>query len=785
MKRKIIIVLWAVFVLGWLGVAMAFYAISKGWIGYLPPIEQLQNPIDKYASQVISSDDKVIGSYAHSGDNRIFVPYEEISPNLINALIATEDVRYHEHAGIDFRGLGRAIVKTGILRQKGAGGGSTITQQLAKLLYTQQAKSRMGRVLQKPIEWVIAVQLERFYTKEEILTMYLNQFDFLYNAVGIRSAAQTYFSKKPSELNLEEAAMLVGMCKNPSLYNPILHKDSDRPLLRRNVVFEQMAKAGMLTQVEADSLSGLPVVTKFRRMTHKEGVAPYMREHLRRIMMAKEPSRSDYASWQMAQYSADSLAWETNPLYGWCYKNKKSDGSYYNIYTDGLKIHTTVNAQMQEYAEAAVREHMAGTLQPAFDREKRNSKTAPFASNITAEQKQEILNRAMRQSERWRASKEEGMSDAEIKKSFREKTKMQLWSWQGVRDTLLTPMDSILHVKSLLRTGFMAMNPHTGDVLAYVGGIDFSHFQYDMVANGRRQVGSTIKPYLYSLSMVDGYSPCDEVLHVQPHIRLESGQIWRPRNANNRRIGEMVSIQWGLQYSDNWVTAELMSRTTPLAFRNLLKSYGLAGPIEATPAMSLGTPEATVGEMVSGYTTFINRGIRVAPRLVTHIEDQSGNIVATFSPEMSEVLPQAAADKMLYMLQNVVRGGTGSGLRSRFGLTMPLGGKTGTTNKNSDAWFMGFTPDIVAGCWVGGEDPSVRFSSMAFGQGARAAMPIFALFIKKVYADKKLGYRTDATFNLPNNFAPCSDASYTTDGSVEIFESVAEDEIISDLGGTQ
>ncbi|MDO4692865.1 MAG: transglycosylase domain-containing protein [Porphyromonadaceae bacterium] len=782
MKRKLIIFLWAVFTLAWLGIALAFLAISKGWIGYLPPIEQLQNPIDKYASQVISSDDKVIGSYAHSGDNRIFVPYNEISPNLINALIATEDVRYHEHAGIDFRGLGRAIVKTGLLRQKGAGGGSTITQQLAKLLYTKQARSRMGRVLQKPIEWVIAVQLERFYTKEEILTMYLNQFDFLYNAVGIRSAAQTYFSKKPSELNLQEAAMLVGMCKNPSLYNPILHKDSERPLLRRNVVFEQMAKAGMLTQAEADSLSALPIETKFRRINHKEGIAPYMREYLRRIMMAKKPIRSDYASWQMAQYSADSLAWETNPLYGWCYKNKKSDGSYYNIYTDGLKIHTTINAQMQEYAEAAVREHMAGTLQPAFDREKRNSKTAPFASNITPKQKQEILDRAMRQSERWRVSKEEGMSDAEIKKSFREKIKMQLWSWQGLRDTLMTPMDSILHVKSLLRTGFMAMNPHTGDVLAYVGGINFNHFQYDMVSNGRRQVGSTIKPYLYSLSMVDGYSPCDEVLHVQPQIRLESGQIWRPRNANNRRIGEMVSIQWGLQYSDNWVTAELMSRTTPLAFRNLLKSYGLAGPIEATPAMSLGTPEATVGEMVSGYTTFINRGIRVAPRLVTHIEDQSGNIVATFSPEMIEVLPQAAADKMLYMLQNVVRGGTGSGLRSRFGLTMPLGGKTGTTNKNSDAWFMGFTPDIVAGCWVGGEDPSVRFSSMAFGQGARAAMPIFGLFIKKVYADKKLGYRTDAAFNLPNNFAPCSDASYYNDSSVEIFEAVAEGEIISELG---
>lgn len=779
MKRKLVIFLWTVFILGWLSLALAFYAIAQGWIGYLPPIEQLQNPIDKYASQVLSADDKVIGSYAHSGDNRIFVAYDDISPNVINALIATEDVRYRDHAGIDFRGLGRAIIKTGILRQKEAGGGSTVTQQLAKLLYSKQASSRMARLFQKPIEWVIAVKLERFYTKEEILTLYLNQFDFLYNAVGIRSAAQTYFSKKPAELNLQEAAMLVGMCKNPSLYNPVLHRESERPRQRRNVVLEQMTKAGMLTRAEADSLSALPVETKFKRMNHKDGLAPYLREHLRRIMMAREPDRSDYASWQQVQYSADSLAWETDPLYGWCHKNTKSDGSHYNIYTDGLKIHTTINAQMQTYAEEAVREHMAKTLQPAFDKEKRGSKTAPFSPSLTAAQRQDILKRAMRQSERWRASKEEGMSDADIKASFRQKTKMQLWSWAGLRDTLLTPMDSILYVKSLLRTGFMAMNPHTGDVLAYVGGIDFANFQYDMVSNGRRQVGSTIKPFLYSLSMLDGYSPCDEVYHAQPQIRLETGQIWRPRNANNKRIGEMVSIQWGLQHSDNWVTAELMSRTTPMAFRNLLRSYGLTGPIEATPAMCLGTPEATIAEMVSGYTTFVNRGVRVAPRLVTHIEDQSGNIVATFAPDLIEVLPQAAADKMLYMLQNVVSGGTGAGLRGRFGLTMPLAGKTGTTNKNSDAWFMGFSPDIVAGGWVGGEDPSVRFSSMAFGQGARAAMPIFAYFMKKVYADKKLGYKVETRFHLPSNFAPCNDAE-TIDPSIEIFEAVGGDEIVAE-----
>lgn len=607
--------------------------------------------------------------------------------------------------------------------------------------------------------------------------MYLNQFDFLYNAVGIQSAAQTYFSKKPSQLNIEEAAMLVGMCKNPSYYNPVLHRDSDRPKLRRNVVFQQMYKDDLLTEAELDSLSNLPVTTRFRRMDHKQGVAPYMRDYIRRIMMARKPQTSDYASWQRDLYSADSLAWETNPLYGWCNKNKKSDGSYYNVYTDGLRIHSTLSVRMQEYAEAAVREHMAGTLQPAFDREKRSSKTAPFSSNLSAEQRKGIIDRAIKQSERWRVSKEAGMSEADIKQSFDEPIKMQLWSWQGLRDTLLSPRDSILYVKSLLRTGFMAMNPRSGDVLAYVGGIDFAHFQYDMVSRGRRQVGSTIKPYLYSLSMQDGYSPCDEIYHVQPSIRLDNGQIWRPRNDNNRRIGENVSIQWGLQHSDNWVTAELMNRTTPLTFLRLLRSYGLIGAIEPTPSMSLGTPEATVGEMVSGYTTFVNKGVRVVPRLVTHIEDQAGNVVATFPPVMHEVLSEDTADKMLYMLQNVVKGGTGAGLRSRFGLTVPMGGKTGTTNRNSDAWFMGFTPDIVAGCWVGGEDPSVRFSSMAFGQGARAAMPIFGLFIKKVYADPKLPYRADKDFDLPINFSPCSDAYDYTGGYAPVVEGNSYDDM--------
>ena len=774
MTHKIKSRLWLAFALVWFGILGGIFAISMGWIGYLPPIEQLQNPIDKYASQILASDGEVIGSYAHGGSNRVLVDYKELSPHLIKALIATEDVRFEGHSGIDFRSLARAIFKTGILQQKSAGGGSTITQQLAKMLYSPPSSNFFTRMMKKPVEWVIAAKLERYYTKEEILAMYLNQFDFLYNAVGIRSAAFTYFGKTPAELKIEEAAMLIGMCKNPTIYNPILRPNSPLPLERRNTVFQQMEKAGYLTEAEVDSLSRLPIKTSFHKIDHKQGIAPYFREHLRKIMMADKPDRSDYASWQYDRFRDDSIQWETNPLFGWCNKNRKPDGTPYNIYTDGLKIYTTINPTMQRYAEESMQEHLADYLQPAFDRERRSRGGDPFSMDISPAQRKKILERAIRQSERWRLSKEDGLSDAEIRSQFDRKTKMQVWSWRGMRDTVMTPLDSIRYMKGILRSGFVAMNPHNGHVLAYVGDINFSQFQYDMVSDGRRQTGSIIKPYLYSLAMIDGSSPCDQVLHVQRTYRLDNGQTWTPRNTNHRRVGEMVSIQWGLQNSDNWVTAELMSRTSPITFKRLLESYGLRGPIEATMAMSLGTPEATVGEMVSGYTTFVNDGVRVDPILVTQIEDMHGNIVATFTPKMTEVLTADAAHKMLYMLQNVINGGTGGRLRSSFGLQMPLGGKTGTTQNNSDAWFMGFTPDLVAGCWVGGEERSVRFNTMTFGQGAAAALPIFGKFIKKVYSDHNLGYLGNIPFQLPEGFSPCGDAG-SSDEAVEIYEGNSPD----------
>ena len=428
---------------------------------------------------------------------------------------------------------------------------------------------------------------------------------------------------------------------------------------------------------------------------------------------------------------------------------------------------------MQRYAEEAMREHLADNLQPALTRERLARGGDPFSTSLTQQQRDDILRRAMKQSDRWKLNKEDGLSDEEILAQFRRKTKMQVWSWNGLRDTVMTPIDSIRYMKGILRSGFMAMNPHNGHVLAYVGGINFGQFQYDMISDGRRQTGSIIKPYLYSLTMANGYSPCDQVLHVQKSYKLENGQYWTPRNTNHRRVGEMVSIQWGLQNSDNWVTAELMSRTSTKEFKRLLESFGLRGPIEEAMAMSLGTPEATVGEMVSGYTTFVNDGVRVDPLMVTQIEDMNGNIVATFTPQTTEVLDLDAASKMLYMLQSVVAGGTASRLRYAFGLDMPLGGKTGTTQNNSDTWFVGFTPDLVAGCWVGGEERSVRFNSMNFGQGAAAALPIFGRFLKKVYSDKSLGYLTGIPFRMPQGFSPCGGNTQEAE-AVEVFEGEGE-----------
>ena len=735
-----------------------FYAIAQGWIGYMPPIEELENPKDKFASEIYSADGKVLGRFYQSRSNRVYVNYKEISPYLIEALIATEDARFTSHSGIDFKALLRAFVKRGILLQKSAGGGSTITQQLSKLLYSPSAENVVERLFQKPQEWVIAVKLERFYTKEEIINMYLNKFDFLYNAVGIQSAASVYFGKTPKTLSIEEAATLVGMCKNPSYFNPVRRNERTRG--RRNVVLDQMQKAGYITRAECDSLKKLPLKLRFRRVDHKDGLAPYFREFLRMTLTAKKPNRKNYASWQAQKFEEDSIAWENDPLYGWCNKNKRADGEFYNLYTDGLKIYTTIDSRMQRYAEEAVREHVGEYLQPQFFKEKKGRSYAPFSKDLRPGEVDTILMRAMHQTDRYRSMKKSGMKEAEIRKVFEKPVDMRVYMWDGPVDTLMSPWDSIRYHKSFLRSAFMSMDSHTGQVKAYVGGIDYNYFQYDMINGGRRQIGSTIKPYLYSLAMIEGISPCDEMLHVQQQLTDENGKLWIPRNSNKKRIGEMVSIQWGLQNSDNWVTAYLMSQLSPYTFVRLLHSFGLQGHIDPVVSVCLGTPDVSVGEMVSAYSTFPNKGIRVKPLYVTRIEDAYGNTIANFTPQMNEVLTEDAAYKMLHMLKSVIDGGTGSRIRNRYNITAPMGGKTGTTQNNSDAWFMGFTPRLVSGCWVGGEERSIHFDQMAWGQGAASALPIYGLFMQKVYADKSLGYSEEEDFEIPEEYAdPCANKS--------------------------
>ena len=666
MRKIFVYFLWTLLFVTVIGVAGAFYAIDKGWIGYMPPIEDLQNPINRFATQIYSADGKIIGTWNYNRENRVMVDYSNLPKSLVQALIATEDARFYDHSGIDFIALARAVIKRGLLGQKSAGGGSTITQQLAKQLYSEHASTTLERVLQKPIEWVIAVQLERNYTKDEIITMYLNYFDFLHNAVGIKTASDVYFSKEPKDLTVTEAATLVGLCKNPSYFNPVRNPERSRE--RRNVVLQQMVKEGYLSEADYEKYAVQPMELKFHTADHKEGLAVYLREFLRRYMTAKKPDRSLYPAWNMVSYFNDSINWESDPLYGWCNKNKKRNGDAYNIYTDGLKVYTTIDSRMQAYAEDAVFQHVAKYLQPAFATENKKKKNAPFTAHLSPDQVQSILNRNMRQSDRYRALRESGASEEEIRRSFHTPVRMSVFTYHGSVDTTMTPIDSIKYYKSFLRSGFVSVCPQNGHVKAYVGGLNYEHFAYDMVMEGRRQVGSTIKPYLYSLAMENGFSPCDLAPNVQ-QTYIVAGQPWTPRNSGKARYGEMVTLKWGLQQSNNWISAYIMSKLSPQAFVDLLHEYGIRNP-EIHPSMSLclGPCDISVGEMASAYTAFVNHGIRASLMFVTRIEDNEGNVVAQFQPRMNEVISEESAHKMLYMLQSVVDGGTAGRLRFRYNL---------------------------------------------------------------------------------------------------------------------
>ena len=770
MRKAFIHFLWSVLILSICGSALAFTAIWNGWIGYMPPIEDLQNPINRFATQVYSSDGKVLGTYNLNKENRIVIPYSKISKHLIDALVATEDERFYEHSGVDFIALGRAIVKRGLLGQASAGGGSTITQQLAKQLYSEQVHNSLERILQKPIEWVIAVKLERNYTKEEIIALYLNYFDFLHNAVGIKTAANTYFNKEAKDLNIAESAMLIGLCKNPSLFNPVRFPDRARD--RRNIVLGQMLKVGYLSKAEYDEYSAMPITLHFHRTDHKDGNATYFREFLRQYMMAEKPDITNYPSWNKQQYTLDSIAWVSDPLYGWCNKNFKKDGKPYNIYTDGLRIFTTIDSRMQIYAEEAVYGHVTKFLQPAFNKENRSKKNAPFTGALSASQLRSILNRSMYQSERYRNMKSTGASEEEIRASFNKPVDMTIFTYHGDIDTLMTPMDSIKYYKSFLRAGFMSMDPKTGAVKAYVGGLDYNHFMYDMVTGGHRQIGSTIKPFLYALAMENGYSPCDMVPNVQKTY-IVAGQAWTPRNASHARYGQMVTLKWGLAHSNNWISAYLMSKLNPQLFVSTLHEFGINNPdIHPSMSLCLGPCDVSVAEMVSAYSVFANHGIRTAAMFVNRIEDNEGNVIASFQPRMNEVISAESANKMLVLLRGVVDGGTAGRLRYKYHLEGEIGGKTGTTNKNSDAWFIGFTPQLVTGIWVGGEDRDIHFDNMAMGQGATMALPIWAYYMKKVYRDRVLGYNNKVSFGLPEGFDPCpkQDADNTAYQIDEVYE---------------
>ena len=739
---KFFVIFWSVVLVGIIGVFVFFWLISAGKLGFMPTFEELENPNNRFASEVYFADGPIMNRYFEK-ENRKYIEYREIPQSVIDALIATEDVRFYDHSGVDVRGLFR-VAKGLLTANTSAGGGSTISQQLAKMLFPRESDLNVFELaIRKFREWVIAVRLEKSYTKEEILTMYLNKYDFLNLAVGISSAADIYFQVPLDSLKVEQAAMLIGMAKNSSYYNPV--RRPELTLNRRNVVLSQMYKYDKITREECDSLKKLPLGLNFKRVDHKEGLATYFREYLRLFMTANKPDRKRYRD--LSQFRLDSVAWETNPLYGWCKKNVKVDGSHYDLYSDGLKIYTTLDSRMQKYAEEAVREHLSRDLQPLFDKEKVKKHRPPFSNDMTPAEIEEVLDRSIRQSERYRVLSKQGMSFDEIRKTFDQPLEMQVFTWNGIRDTVMTPLDSIKHYKSFFRSGFMVMQPQTGYIKAYVGGPDYRYFMYDMVSAGKRQVGSTIKPILYTLAMQEGLGPCDKVPNIPQTFILPTGEPWSARGGTKRQ-GEMVTLRWGLANSENNISAWVLKQFTPEAVAQMAHKMGITSFIDPVPSVFLGTAEITVKEMVAAYSIFANKGVYNSPLPVYRIEDKYGNVLQEFRPESREVITENTAYLMCNLLEGVVTGGTGVRLRYKYKLMNPMGGKTGTTQKHADGWFMGVTPDLVGGVWVGAEDRSIHFQNLANGQGASMALPIWAKFLLKVYADPRLKM-SDRPFDRP------------------------------------
>ena len=736
--------------------ALILFIAGVALFAEIPSFEELENPKTNLATQIISEDGKIINTY-HI-ENRTFVEFDDLPESLVDAAIATEDVRFHRHSGIDFRSLARVAVKSVLLGNVGAGGGgSTITQQLAKTLFPREeatssfpGASLIKLVTTKFKEWITAVKLERNYTKDEILTMYMNTIFFGSNAYGIRSAANTFFAKDPIDLNIEESALLVGMVNKPTRYNPTINPDHS--LKRRNHVLSQMYKYGYLEKEAYDSIVQLPIVLSYETKDHNSGLAPYFRDMLRRYMNAKEPKKSSYK--YSEEYQADSLRWEKDQLYGWLNKNSKPDGSSYNLDKDGLKIYTTLNSKMQLYAEQAVAEHLGGNLQKSFFADMRWKRNKPFAVDVPAETAENLMKQARRWSDRYRTMKDAGASESEINKAFNEKVEMRVFSWnkKGYIDTVMTPNDSIRYYKSFLRAAFVAVEPHTGNVLAYVGGPNYRYFKYDNARQSKRQVGSTIKPFLYTLAMQEGFTPCDQVVNV-PYSFEVGDTTWTPKSTDKDIwIGKTVTLKWGLTHSSNNISAYLMKQFGPSAMVEMCHKLGIKSHLDEVPSLCVGPCDISPFEMVSAFNSFPSRGVQIDPIFVTRIEDNRGNVLSNFAASKSEAISEESAYLMVNLMQGVVNEGTAGRLRSVYKLTGQLAGKTGTTNDQSDGWFIGYTPKITAGVWVGAEDRQVHFESLALGGGSNMALPIWGIFMKKVLEDGTLGISSNDLFVKPPGF---------------------------------
>jgi penicillin-binding protein 1A len=750
---RFLLVLWGLFLIPLLILIVLFTLISAGRMGFMPSFEDLENPQNNLASQVISADGELLGTYHLQ--NRTYVDFDELSDNVVNALLAIEDIRFRNHAGIDPRGLARVFVKSIVLGQSSSGGGSTITQQLAKNLFPRDTtvyrfgisrKFNLG--ITKFKEWVTAVKLEKNYTKDEIIVMYLNTVDFGSHSFGIKTASRTFFNTTPDSLKVEEAAVLVGVLQAPSWFNPA--RNPERARVRRNVVLSQMYKYDFISRKEFDSISAMPIELNYLVQDHNIGPATHFREQLRVTLTAREPLRQNYFSYD--RFREDSLEWATNPVYGWANKNVKPDGSSYNLFRDGLRIHTTIDSRMQQYAEEAVNEHLGKDLQKDFNRIRRSYRRNPFSDDLTPEQVDQNMERTMRRTERYQRMTWAGVTRDSIIKAFNTPVQMSVFSWEGEKDTLMTPMDSIRYYKGFLRSGFMAMEPSTGHIKAYVGGPDIKHFKFDHVKLGKNQVGSVFKPFLYTLAMEEGFSPCFKAANV-PQSFLVNDSIWTPKNAGPTDYdGQMVTLKWGLSNSVNFISAYLMKQFNPEAVIEVARKMGIRSHLDPVPSIFMGTSDISLYEMVGAFATYANQGVYNVPVMVTRIEDRHGNLIAQFRPRIEEAISEEAAYLMLNLLQAVVNEGTGRRLRGRYQFTGPMGGKTGTTQNYSDGWFMGLVPSLVGGAWTGGEDRGIRFNNITAGQGANMALPIWALFMQKVYADQSLGISIDEEFPAPPGF---------------------------------